>query len=163
MWKTQVRTGWYVPGWQCLVCLTAYGREFVFRALVLHHSAYQEYPFMLAQFSLSLCILILHDPLWVMWGTLLHVLYHSVLPEGSCYILILDSILSFPKFFWALSCLLLFSQRLVFIHWKKKSSAIKIIICYSWKTKVSRVGLMMFSYLASLWLYSTSLMESIRY
>ena len=56
---------WVVCAWVAMfkVCLTAYGREFVFRALVLHHSAYQEYPFTMA---LSLCILILHDPLWVM-------------------------------------------------------------------------------------------------
>lgn len=58
---------WVVCAWVAMLkaCLTAYGREFVFGALVLHHSACQEYPFKLAQFGLSLCILILHDPLWV--------------------------------------------------------------------------------------------------
>ena len=161
MWKTQVRTGWYVPGWQCL------------KSVLLHMVGNLSSELWS---STTLPTKSIHSQwLWV------SAFWFSMTLSGWCEVpfYVFCITLYFPRgvvIFWFLiqfSLFLSFSELYPaccgfpndwcsFAEKKKKSSAIKIIICYSWKTKVSRVGLMMFSYLASLWLYSTSLMESIR-
>lgn len=141
-----------------IACLTTYGRGFVFKALVSSATLCPLRVSVACRLSSGYESLHFGSP-WPSLGEVCALspctsqgesLYPWFLMQFSLFLSFCKLYLAYCCFpnDWHLSTEVLIDQ--------KRSLIIKIIICYSWKTEVSRIGLMMFFYLASLWLYSTS-------